>query len=147
MEIRVTANTDIFIDAKHIADATEAVANLNAEHEKKTGRMYNAPAKPVDSTSLGEPGVFFSWVPWNYDELHPGDIVGMLSEFGWHFHEDADGNLTYDASTVSKLGAEFELFETLAPFVDESSVVEFITGDDETVRFTFEDGKMSVVDG
>lgn len=127
-------------------DAFKAVCNLNKlNHLKTGGRFPKNEVKPADSTSLGDPNVWFSWMPWNYDEVC-SDLREVLSELGFDVYESSDKTLLVE-SYDGKIGGEDLFFEALAPYVSVTQdnpepYMEWEGEGGERWRWVFSGGKM-----
>ena len=64
----------------------------------------------------------------------------ILGEFDFEVDKDAEGNLSDIVFTGEKAGNEDDLFETIAPFVEQGSSVSFYGEDNSIWQYCF-DGK------
>ena len=100
----------------------EIVCDLNRRDDLKRGGKFGGDPtpKPADSKSCaGNPDVWFSWMPWNYDELC-GNLVEVLEMVGFGVEFDDAGNisgLSYDAKT----GCEETFLNALKPVIEKGS--------------------------
>ena len=105
----------------------EIVCDLNRrDYLKHGGKFGGDPTpKPADSKSCaGNPDVWFSWMPWNYDELC-GNLVEVLEMVGFGVEFDDAGNisgLSYD----DKTGCEETFLNALKPVIEEGSYLTWV---------------------
>ena len=86
-----TIDSCFVLERENYEEAFKAVCELNAHDELKTGGRYPATeAKPEGSKSLGNPNVWFPWMPWDYDVTCSG-IVEVFETLGFDVVEDARG--------------------------------------------------------
>jgi hypothetical protein len=88
---------------------------------------------------LGQTGKDFHWVKAS-DFANMTDLLSALQEWRWEPSQDDDGNIVDLNFTGEKLGADKELFDAIAPFVEPSSFIEMNGEDHATWRWVF-DGK------
>lgn len=150
-----SGNCEFTIKSENLPHAYELLCELNAHDELKTGRRIGSgwfrgcectdiTEKPADSKSVAEnPNVWFSWMPWNYDERCKS-ATEILELVGFTVTQDEQGSivfLSYDAKT----GCEQEFLSALAPLVKDGSFIEWQgeeTGD--FYRYLYKSGKMHV---
>lgn len=133
-----TIDACFVLERENYGKAFRAVCELNARDELKTGGRHPATeVKPEDSKSLGNPNVWFAWMPWDYDVTCSG-IVEVFETLGFDVIEDVRGIscLWYDG----KSGAEEVFFEAVAPYVKEGSSITLQGEDGALIRYSF-DGK------
>ena len=134
-------SSDVFIPAEFTQAAFDAVCALNAKNDLKYGGRfggYHPFEKPADTNSNGDPDRWFSWLPWNYDEICE-DIVDVLDLLGFSVDVDLDG-CVYVYGYDSKSGQEDLFFKTLAPYIRGSQMT-WMGEDSEFYVWVFEDGK------
>ena len=73
-----------------------------------------------------------------FDEM--SSVGEIFKEFDFEVDKDAEGNLSDIIFTGEKAGNEDELFETIAPFVEQGSSVSFYGEDNSIWQYCF-DGK------
>lgn len=140
-----SGNCELTIKSENLPRAYELLCELNAHDELKTGGAHPARyEKPADSKSVAKnPNVWFSWMPWNYDERCKS-ATEILELVGFTVTQDEQGSivsLSYD----DKTGCGQEFMSALAPVVEDGSFIEWQgeeTGD--FYRYLFKDGKMHV---
>lgn len=144
----VNGNGHITINAENYDAAFNELALLNANDELKTGGRYGGePAeKPVDSTSVAKnPDKWFSWMEWNYDEIYT-TVKEIFEQVGFEVTEDFDEDGNSVSITLAhydnKMGAEKHFVKSIAPYVEDGSIMEWRGEDDDMWRWVFEDGTM-----
>lgn len=132
--------SDVFIPAEFAQAAFDAVCALNAKHDLKYGGRFGGSPfeKPADTESNGDPEHWFSWMPWNYDEICE-DIVDVLDLLGFSVYVDLDG-CVYVYGYDSKSGQEDLFFKTLAPYIRGSRMT-WMGEDAEFYVWVFENGE------
>lgn len=140
-----TMNADFRIPAENLDKAYDALCALNARDELKTGGGGRE-VKPDDSQSVAnDPTRWFSWMPWNYDEVYT-TADEILNALGFETYKEDNGDVTilyYD----SKMGAEEHFLRALAPFVTDGSYVEWRGEDGSMWRQEFGNGEMTELEG
>lgn len=118
-----TTDCDFTIKKESYGEAYRLLRELNAHDELKRGGCHPANLdRPEDSKSVARnPNVWFSWMPWNYDEVY-GSAVEILEAVGFAVEEDEGGIcfVSYDG----KNGCEEEFMAALAPVVERGSYIE-----------------------
>ena len=108
-----------------------AIRELNTHDELKNGGQSKA-GVTVEK--------WFSWMnDFDYDKDFT--TVELLERLGFDVTVDEDGDITnvfYD----SKLGQEELFLATLAPFIEDGSIIEWKGEEDERWRWVFEGGEM-----
>lgn len=143
---------EVVIPSVNLQEGFELACALNAHEDKKTGGVYRnhvnsfaAAAKPKESKSVAEtPDRWFSWMPWNYDELAK-DLKEILDLVGFESHYNMFGDLSitgYD----SKWGCQDVFIECLAPVILEGSFIDWHTEDDCLLRHFFHDGRFTCIE-
>lgn len=135
------------IKKENLGEAHRLLCELNERDDLKTGGNFPPNlAKPKESTSAaGNPNRWFSWMPWNYDELC-ADAAGVLTMVGFDVEQDDNGicGLSYEAKT----GCEDDFLAAVAPVVEQGSYIDWEGEDyDDRYRFLFEGGKMRIQHG
>ena len=139
-----TTGCDFTIARENYDEAYRLLCELNAHDELKRGLCYPAnQVRPESSTSVARnPNVWFSWMPWNYDEIFDS-AVDILKEVGFTVDEDASGIdfISYD----NKTGCEEAFLRALAPVVEPGSYIEW-EGEEygDLYRYDFDGEKMSI---
>ena len=120
----------------------EIVCDLNMRDDLKKGGKFGGKLggkpgnKPADSKSCaGNPDVWFSWMPWNYDELC-GNLVEVLEMVGFGVEFDDAGNisgLSYD----DKSGCEETFLNALKPVIEEGSYLTWVGEEGEELGMVF----------
>ena len=116
----------------------EIVCDLNKHDDLKRGGKFGGDPtpKPADSKSCaGNPDVWFSWMPWNYDELC-GNLVEVLEMVGFGVEFDDAGNisgLSYD----DKSGCEETFLNALQPVIEEGSYLTWVGEEGEELGMVF----------
>lgn len=123
-----TISADVFIASSDTKSAFETVKSaLCDEHARRGGSEKR-----------------LSWI--NKDDLAAtGSFAELMEECRWRPTFDELGNVTELTFIGEKLGEERLIFEFLAPFVKDGSVVEFVSdGYSTNVKHTyrFQDGKV-----
>lgn len=115
--------SDVIIPAQFTQAAFDAVCALNAKHDLKYGgRFGGSPIeKPANLDSNGDPNRWFSWMPWNYDEMCE-NIVDVLELLGFDV-EVCDNCDVFIYGYDRKSGQEDLFFKTLAPYVRGSRMI------------------------
>lgn len=135
-----TMNADFRIPAENLDKAYDALCALNARDELKTGGG-GCEVRPAGSESVaGDPNRWFSWMPWNYDEMY-SSVEEILNALGFETDVELNGDVTivyYD----NKMGAETHFLEALAPYVADGSYVEWRGEDNAMWRQDFNNGEM-----
>jgi hypothetical protein len=87
-------------------------------------------------------GYHFSYVK-TQDFLKAENLHDALKAWRWKVYFNPNGDIDSIAFHGEKWGDERILFETLAPFIENDSFIEFYGQDDgKSWRFVFEDGKL-----
>lgn len=142
-----TCDSDFFIDRKDFDTAYRLLVDLNRRDDLKTGGCYPADReRPKDSKSVAkDPNVWFSWMPWNYDEVYD-NVVDILEAVGFEVHVDERGicGVHYD----SKTGCEEAFLGALAPVVEPGSYINW-QGEEysDIYRYDFDGQTMTVSTG
>lgn len=137
----VMGEGSIVITPENLDAAYDALVELNRRDDLKFGGSSLAVSKPADSASVANhPHKWFSWMEWNYDEIHT-DAKGILEAVGFEVSEWDDGaiELTY---YDNKIGAEEHFVRAIAAYVDENSSMVWTGEDGEKWRWIFENGEM-----
>lgn len=139
-----TMDVDFTIPAKNTQEAFQALCNLNACDELKSGCIFSSQKliKPENSTSLAEDtSVRFINMPWNYDEVCE-TVEEILELLNFSVEKDLEGNV-HILSFESDHGGDEEVFlKALAPFVKPGSFIEWQADNGEMWRNDFLQKKM-----
>lgn len=88
-------------------------------------------------------GEWFSFT--DPDEIRAATtLADMMAAFRWPVHEDADGNIDGIEFSGQKLGDDRQVFDALAPFIEDGSFIE-IDGD-VFIRWEFRGGRLCGVE-
>ena len=131
-------DSDITIKKKDFDRGYEIVCNLNSRDDLKRGGAYggNPTPKPAESKSCANnPDKWFSWMPWNYDEVC-NSLPEVLEMLGFWFDYNDDGDIT-GLCYNDKTGAEDVFLDALRPIIKEGSYIvwEGEDGDEWVTRF------------
>lgn len=88
---------------------------------------------------LAREGKEFRWVS-NETLLEAENLKEALEEFGYEVFEK-ETELEILDFVYEKLGDEFDMFQAIAPVVEEGSYIEMYGEDGDTWRWVFENGK------
>lgn len=88
--------------------------------------------KPKESKSVGNPNVFFSRVPWNYDEICK-DIFDVFKVFGFETKTNSNGDITTIEYPYNEDGDESALLVTIAPYIEHHRL--YFVGEDGALWF------------
>lgn len=136
-----TIDVDFSIKKENLEKAYEALCELNKHDNLKYGRT-GLTSKPEHSTSAAEnPGVCFSWMEWNYDEIF-NTAQEIFEELGFDTAFNADGDLEVHHYN-SKTGSEEDFLRAVAPFAKDGSYIEWRGEDGYMWRNFFESGVMT----
>lgn len=142
-----TTDCDFTVKRENYGEAYRLLCELNARDELKTGGCYPAYRdRPEGSKSVvRNPNVWFSWMPWNYDEVF-SSAVEILKAVGFSVEEDEGGIcfVSYD----NKSGCEEEFMAALAPVVEKGSYIEW-EGESygDLYRYEFDGESMRILTG
>lgn len=138
-----TIECDIRIPKEKLGEGYRLACELNAREDLKTGGCWpGGHAKPADSKSLAQsPDMWFSWMPWNYDEIAESltDILDML---GFHYEVEPNGDIVLQYFDQKK-GAEEDFLNALAPVVTDGGMVVWLGEDDNAWVDRFSGGLMT----
>lgn len=136
-----TMDVDFSIKKENLEKAYEALCELNKHDNLKHGRT-GLTSKLEHSTSVAEnPGVCFSWMDWNYDEIFE-TAQEIFEELGFETILNADGDLEVHHYN-SKTGSEEDFLSAVAPFAKDGSYIEWRGEDGSMWRNFFESGVMT----
>lgn len=127
-------NSHFVIKSENFDAAYKAVCELNNHNELKGGGRY--PSENIDGP---HPGIWFSWMDWNYPETCP-DLKSVLTQVGFEVHLE-NGDISY-LHFDKKMGDEAHFMNALAPYVESGSYIEWVGEDHNLWRWEFNDGKM-----
>ena len=71
---------------------------------------------------------------------HTGLIFAMTKGQPYDFQLDSDGNISELEFTGEKLGSDFELFQSIAPYVQDGSYIWMLGEDGSQWRWVFQSG-------
>lgn len=139
-----TMDVDLTIPAENTQEAFQALCNLNAKDDLKSGCIFSSQKliKPENSTSLAEDtSVRFINMPWNYDELYE-TVEEILEVLNFSVEKDLEGDV-HILSFESDHGGDEEVFlKALAPYVKPGSFIEWQADNGEMWRNDFVQKKM-----
>lgn len=90
-------------------------------------------------TITSSSGRHFSWVDRDF-ATRGQNLEEILEEWRWRVVRDSDGQIMNMEFTGEKLGDDFLLMKTIAPFVTSDSCIEMEGGDGYVWRWVFRDG-------
>ena len=131
-------DSDVTIKKEDFDRGYEIVCNLNSRDDLKSGGAYggNPTPKPAESKSrASNPDKWFSWLPWNYDEVCDS-LPAVLEMLGFWFDFNDDGDIT-SLCYKDKTGDEGVFLDALRPVIEEGSYIvwEGEDGDEWVTRF------------
>lgn len=109
----------------------QIVCDLNVRDDLKGGGKFGGDPtpKPADSKSCASsPDKWFSWMPWNYDEVCKS-LPEVLEMLGFWIDYNDDGDIT-GLSYSDKTGAEDVFLDALRPIIKEGSYIVWEGEDD-----------------
>lgn len=130
-----TIEVNFTIPSSNLDDAYKAMCELNQHNELKSGGRH-----PSEDKDGPHDGVWFSWMHWNYDEVYE-TAKEILEALGFELYEDENGDLSISYYN-SKIGNENHFLNAIAPYVADSSYIEWRGEDGSMWRSFFTDGKM-----
>ena len=71
---------------------------------------------------------------------HTGRVYAMTQGQSYDFQLDTDGNITELEFIGEKLGNDFEMFQSIAPYVQDGSYIWMIGEDGSQWRWVFQSG-------
>lgn len=114
--------TDVRIPADNVADC---LAAINAMHDLKA--PWNSKYSWVtDPSGNGFKSLKAAFEAWRYDA----------------FVDEEDGSVTIDCFEGEKWGDDEQLFQTIAPFVEDEGLIECRGEDGAQWRYAFNDGSL-----
>jgi len=116
------------IYSEHLPAALEALRALDARDDLKSG-----------GSNRGDK--WFAWMN-DFDLANATSVVSVLKKLGFEADSDAHGGLEiggYD----SKMGDEGIFIQTLAPYIESGSYIEWQGEDNEAYRWHFHHGLMT----
>ena len=117
-------DSDFTIEKKDFNRGYEIVCKLNADDDLKGGgRFSDVPTpKPAESKSCSNnPDRWFSWMPWNYDEIC-NSLPEVLEMLGFKIDYNSDGDII-GLSYNDKTGNEDVFLNALRPIVKTGSYI------------------------
>lgn len=109
-----TLGMDLFVPRENFDAAYKAVCELNDHNELKGGGSW--PGVP-DAPEVGpRPDKWFSWMPWNYNEICK-NLTEVMREARFNVTETDEG-LRINFFDGEKAGDEDKFLLALAPFYD-----------------------------
>lgn len=139
-----TMDVDLTIPEENTQDAFQALCNLNAYDDLKSGCIFSSRKliKPENSTSLAEdPSVRFINMPWNYDEVCE-TVEEVLELLNFSVEKDLEGDIHILAFESDRGGDEEVFVEALAPYVKSGYFIEWQADNGEMWRNDFVQKKM-----
>lgn len=134
------------IPACNLDAAYAVLCELNAHNDLKIGGHYGTPTeRPADSKSVStDPDRWFSWMPWNYDELchNAAEVLDLL---GFYTDYTPDGSLKF-YEYDQKTGQEELFIRSIAHLVRPGTYIRWIGEDDELWEWVFNGTGMDVVE-
>lgn len=117
--------------------AYKAMCELNDHDELKRGGHY-----PANENWKGRynPNKWFSWMPYNYPET-TSNVIEILELLGFELAYDDNGDLIH-LSYYNKTGSEDLFLESIAPFVEEGSSIDWRGEDGDYWKWYFSNGEM-----
>ena len=133
-------HSNFFMDKVHFDAAYKKLCELNDYDELKRGGQFGSGIK--EENDKYNKNKWFSWMDYNYPETCP-DMFSVLSQVGFGFDHDDEGNLVSLYYDDNKTGNEDYFLCALAPFVKDGSFIVFKgEEDDDYFRYIFKDGYM-----
>lgn len=137
-------DSNCLIPSDKLDDAYKAMCALNADDSLKRGGCFGGTPrpKPADSTSVSNnPDKWFSWMPWNYDEVFTS-AEKIFEELGFITTTVVINDKEYLSiqSYDDKTGAEDEFLKACAPFIEPGSYIVW-RGEDEEMWVDIFDGE------
>lgn len=132
-----TMSCDVCIPAENAKAAYDAMCALNWRNDLKNGGRW-----PRNETDTDGPrdDIWFSWMHWNYHEIYQS-AEEILRELGFDVMVEDNGDI-WLVSYDSKIGAERDFLNAIAPFITDGSSIEWAGEDGTMWRQLFKDGKM-----
>lgn len=127
-------------------EAYRALCALNADDTHKSGGRVGGPPtlKEKNSKSVARhPDKWFAWMPWNYDEICR-NLDDILETLGFETEIDDAGDICGLAYN-NKTGNEDLFLKTLAPWVEDGSIIVWNGEDGDIWADVFEDGELEVI--
>ena len=124
-------DSDFTIKKEDFDRGYEIVCNLNSRDDLKRGGAYGGhpTPKPAESKSCASnPDKWFSWMPWNYDEVCKS-LPEVLEMLGFWIDYNDDGDIT-GLSYSDKTDAEDVFLDALRPIIKEGSYIVWEGEDD-----------------
>lgn len=88
----------------------------------------------------------FDWVD-SREVLNAPSFEDAMSECRWDIYYDSNGDVYGIAFNGEKLGSDFDIFETIAPYVEDGSFISMIGEDRYMFRWYFNNGKLIEEEG
>lgn len=110
----------------------QIVCDLNSRDDLKHGGAYGGKPtpKPAGSKSCASsPDKWFSWMPWNYDEICKS-LPEILRMLGFEVDYNGDGDII-GLSYADKTGAEDVFLDALRPVIKKGSYIIWEGEDDD----------------
>lgn len=129
--VKIVAS-DFTIKKEDFDRGYEIACKLNSRDNLKTGGAYGGKPtpKPAQSKSCASnPDKWFSWMPWNYDEVC-GSLTEVLEMLGFEMDYNGDGDIT-GLSYADKTGAEDVFLDALRPVIKKGSYIIWEGEDDD----------------
>ena len=130
-----TKEVNFVIPNEKLDEAYKAVCDLNQHNHLKRGGVW-----PRNEKDGPHENIWFSWMPWDYPEVFK-DLEEVLNALGFET-EYTDGDDLSLCYYDSKAGQEQLFLETIAPFVEEGSFIEWVGEDNAMWRDIVKDGKL-----
>lgn len=86
---------------------------------------------------------------WGYKEevLRRESLAEFLRDLGWVPEEDQDGNIVSLEFTKEKYSDEYNLFKSIAPYIEDGGIIEMWGDDDFIWQWQFYGGEIEEVPG
>ena len=110
---------------------------MNQQDSKFLIKKENQGAAFRAIQELGQTGEDFWWVKAS-DFANMTDLLSALEEWRWEPDMDDDGNVHGVRFTGEKIGADKQLFDAIAPFVEPGSFIEMRGEDNAMWRWVFD---------
>lgn len=135
----MTTDVDIFLHKKYFHDVYKKMCKLNDYDELKRGGTH---PRNEEYTTRYNPNVWFSWMEYNYPETCK-DMFEILTQVGFSWALDDDGNLVDLRYENNKTGNEDYFLMCFAEYINDGSYITFQGEENyDTYRYVYDSGKM-----